>query len=365
MKKILVIEDEDSIRNNICEMLQAEGFETIEAGNGKQGLQLAQSQLPDLILCDITMPELDGYGVLNELRVHPATQTIPFIFLTAKATKVDLRQGMELGADDYLTKPFTTEALLTAIATRLEKQLALEKKSLQKLDELRSQISHALPHELYTPLNGILGLSAFMLDEYDTVERDEALQILKEIHVSGQRLYRLTKNFLLYAELELMATNPDRLQTLQSKEIDTYSQPLIYETAVQKAQRADRVADLQLDLQGTIVHISEANIQKIVEEIVDNAFKFSPPGTPVCVSDSVQDNWVILSVSDRGRGMTAEQIANLGAYMQFERKLYEQQGSGLGLAIAKRLAELHGGELRIESSPNQQTIVRVVLPGRK
>lgn len=122
MKKILMIEDEAQIRDIFIECLKAEGFNAIGAENGRIGLQRVREQLPDLVICDIRMPELDGYGVLTQLRRNPMTALIPFIFLTAKTTKAEIRQGMELGADDYLTKPTTVEELLRAIAAQLEKQ---------------------------------------------------------------------------------------------------------------------------------------------------------------------------------------------------------------------------------------------------
>jgi CheY-like chemotaxis protein len=119
MTKILVIEDEETVRENILELLDAEGFEAIAAENGRIGLNLAQQHLPDLILCDIRMPELDGYGVLSALRSERETAEIPFMFLTAKAAKTDLNLGMELGANAYITKPFTLVELLTAIETHM------------------------------------------------------------------------------------------------------------------------------------------------------------------------------------------------------------------------------------------------------
>ncbi|MEH1770939.1 response regulator transcription factor [Nostoc sp.] len=124
MAKVLVIEDETKTRDIFLDSLEAEGFEAIGAKNGIVGVQKALENLPDLVLCDIMMPELDGYGVLSTLRQDPTTAMTPFIFLTAKATKAELRQGMDLGADDYLTKPSTVEELLSAIATRLQKQAA-------------------------------------------------------------------------------------------------------------------------------------------------------------------------------------------------------------------------------------------------
>ncbi|MBW4629266.1 MAG: EAL domain-containing response regulator [Brasilonema octagenarum HA4186-MV1] len=134
MTKILVIEDEKLVRENIIDLLAAEDFDTIAAANGRIGLDLALSQTPDLILCDLMMPEVDGYGVLTRLREKPVTASIPFIFLTAKSARTDFRQGMDLGADDYLTKPFTRTELLNAIASRLTKQASLAKQVSTKFD---------------------------------------------------------------------------------------------------------------------------------------------------------------------------------------------------------------------------------------
>lgn len=125
MTQILVIEDDPNVRTLILKLLQAEGFDALSAEDGRTGLRLARVHEPDLIICDIMMPEFDGYEVLSQLRQNAATATIPFIFLSAKSERTDLRQGMELGADDYLTKPFKRAELLGAISARLTKQAAL------------------------------------------------------------------------------------------------------------------------------------------------------------------------------------------------------------------------------------------------
>ena len=141
-KKVLIIEDNNDIRENVVEILQLADFTAFEADNGKIGVELALKHLPDIILCDIMMPELDGYGVLYLLSKNPETAAIPFIFLTAKAEKVDLRKGMEMGADDYLTKPFDDIELLNAIESRLKKkeiQQTFYSKSLDRLDSLISK----------------------------------------------------------------------------------------------------------------------------------------------------------------------------------------------------------------------------------
>jgi anti-anti-sigma factor len=134
MTTILAIEDETKIRENIQEILELEGFDVLTAENGRLGVQLAQEHHPDLIICDVMMPELDGYDVLVTLRQDPNTLKIPFIFLSARATKADFRKGMSLGADDYLTKPFTPGELREAIFTRLEKQTMMMTRYAQELE---------------------------------------------------------------------------------------------------------------------------------------------------------------------------------------------------------------------------------------
>lgn len=131
MTTILVIEDMDALREEIAEILSFEGFAVLTAANGRIGVELAEKHHPDLVVCDIAMPELDGYGTLSALRANPQTATTPFIFLTAKVSKADMRQGMDLGADDYLTKPFTAQELLAAIDARLKKNADLVKQLFQ------------------------------------------------------------------------------------------------------------------------------------------------------------------------------------------------------------------------------------------
>jgi two-component system sensor histidine kinase/response regulator len=363
MVKVLVIEDMESLREEIMETLACEEFEVFGAANGTIGVELAKQHLPDLIVCDVMMPGIDGFDTLRVLRQHDATAVIPFIFLTAKSDKIDVRQGMELGADDYITKPFATIELLSAINARLEKQSVINTKAKNELEALRNSISMSLPHELRTPLNGILGFSELLIDAFDSSQQPDLVEIAQNIKDSAQTLHRVIQNFLLYAELEIATNNYTAGNGETNDFADSYyGAATIQEEASKNAIAHNRVNDLDLQISDAAIIVPPAKLGKIVEEIVDNAFKYSEPGTPVEVIGKVNAGFYELEVSDRGRGMTPAQIKQVGAYMQFERKLYEQQGSGLGLAIAQRLSELYGGSLTLKSTLGEETTVQIRLP---
>lgn len=360
MKKILVIEDEKLILENILETLDLEGFEAVGAPNGLLGVEKAYEFMPDLIICDIMMPEMDGYGVLLELRSNPQLSLTPFIFLTARSERADMRYGMELGADDYITKPFLPSELLAAVNMRFEKQAAITGQFTEKIESLRANIIHSLPHELRTPLTGILAGADILMDDLE--DDAHSIMMLKIIHKAGLRLQHLIENYLVYAQIELIASDQNRIAAMRKSQ---FSKPrkLVEEIAPEKAANAERVSDLALvEVEDANVCVSPEDFRKIVEELVDNAFKFSEEGQPVQVRAVANNGCYVLSISDQGRGMTQDQIASIGAYMQFERRFYEQQGLGLGLVVSKRLTELYGGEFVIDSTVGQGTTVTAKLP---
>lgn len=153
--RILIIEDNQDIRESTAEILELADYTVFQAPNGKDGVEIALQQQPDIILCDIMMPELDGYGVLYMLNKNPKTAAIPFIFLTAKAERIDMRKGMEMGADDYLTKPFDDVELLSAIESRLSKRNKQQQAYSQSLDKI---------NELFSANSGIAELNKMVAE---------------------------------------------------------------------------------------------------------------------------------------------------------------------------------------------------------
>lgn len=212
MQTLLVIDDHDDIRENIAEILSLAGYNTLTAPNGKRGVEIALREKPDLIVCDIMMPELDGYGVLHLLRKNTDTEHIPFIFLTAKTERVDFRKGMEMGADDYITKPFDDIELLNAIEIRLKKAAILhrkyspdEKGATEMINDLRSS-----------------GLLHMQLDNYEVLDltrkttlyaegkRPKYLYYLKSGKIKAVRQHEDGKEYItnLYAPGDFMGYLP-------------------------------------------------------------------------------------------------------------------------------------------------------------
>jgi signal transduction histidine kinase len=281
--------------------------------------------------------------------------------MTGLADNAGMRHGMELGADDYLPKPFTIDNLYAAVETRLKKAQALREEAEKKLADLRDNISMMLPHELRTPLNGILAYGEILSSDSGTLQPSEIAEMGQIIHESGKRLERLIENFLIYSQIELMGKDPQRTGALRKKQTQ-FPRKVVEARAAHQAREAGRQNDLKLDLTDKPVAISEEYLTKIVDELVHNAFKFSKAGKSVEVTLETSDNVLILKVGDHGRGLGTDQIQKIGAYMQFDRKTHEQQGLGLGLTIAKRLTELHGGSLTLETAPESGTSVIVKLP---
>ncbi len=353
-KKILVIDDEPIILCLLTEMLLEENFEVQGAENGWIGLQKIREYFPDLIICDIEMPVMNGYEVLSEIRKNETMATIPFIFLSGKSQKVDFRRGMELGADDYLTKPIRLKELIASVNKQIEKRDIFLRLPQQKVDKMRHYLTRILPHELRTPLTCILGFSELLIDT-SQLDAEEISHISHRIYKNASKLSRLIENYLLLAEIDMENARVSFPQNFTEN-----PGQIIKAQAVSHAEQYNRKADLELDIEDVSkIYISSNYMKKIVEEICDNAFKFSHERTKVHVSAKTKNNEYIVQISDHGRGMSSEEIDGIGAYVQFNRNIHEQQGAGLGLAIAKRLVQLHEGQFGIESVPSSHTKVHI------
>jgi len=358
MIKILIIEDDELIRENMNELFSNEGYQVEVANDGKIGLKKIREIVPDLIVSDIMMPELDGFQVYKSIRDDPNLSIIPFIFLSALSDRKNHRIGMGLGADDYITKPFTNSELLTVVKERIEKS-KLRKKA---MDDLKFNLIRSVPHEFLTPLNSILGFSQLLIEGTNSNELSEAdtKEFAEYINLAGQKLLRLTTNYILLTELTLMSKNP-KFTDLVLSEITMNIHLSIPEFISDLAKVNNRLEDISVYFESANLKISSKNLMKIVEELLDNAIKFSTPKTKIQIRGFHEDQFYCISFQDEGNGIHFDDLKKIESFMQFERDKIEQAGLGLGLSIVMKLVDLNQGQFRIESERGRGTIVTVKI----
>lgn len=338
--KILVIEDDEAIRQTLQDVLELNGHEVVAASNGCDGVARAADQ-PDLILCDIGLPGMDGYEVMTRIRDEPAGREIPFIFLTARATRDEVRKGMAMGADDYVTKPFTEQEILDAINARIRRQQPMRERVEALMAERRREADAEWSHELLTPLNGVLGGLELIDAEADHLPPAELRELLAMIRAGAERQLALSRKLIRYFELE-------RLKAQSRTGLgDCDARPTVEQASGEMARQAGRLADLALDVADARVAAPPAHLSAAISELVGNAMGFSQPGQRVEVEGVSAGARYRVSVVDQGVGMSEEECAQVGAFTQFGRKRYSQQGLGLGLAIARGVAEVYGGRLTL------------------
>lgn len=357
MKNILVIEDDKTVREGIIDLLREENYNVTGADNGKSGVELAQEIVPDLIISDILMPELDGYGVLSKLQEDPLTASIPFIFLSAMTGESDIRAGMKIGADDYLTKPYKAQDLLDAVSTRLTKLSKIK----EELSEFNNVILRSLPHELRTPLVSVLGYSQLLNDNAAEFSVDEIKSISSHIKASGHTLLEMIQKFLVHNEIDSVSVDKQRLNAVKNSVL-TSPEHFIAHYAKSICEKNHRLEDLQLNLVKDTIGISDYYLKIIIEETISNAVKFSPTGSPIFVKSISNSGFYTISITDNGIGMSQNQVRSIGLLKQFDREKNFQNGLGIGLALVKKLINLHEGILEINSESGKFTSVTIALP---
>jgi len=355
MKEILLIEDDEYVNQNIMEILENENFKVVSAQNGKEGLEKIKKRKPDLIICDICMPELNGFDTLKILRNEKETARIPFIFLTARASMADLREGMNCGADDYLTKPFGVNDLIKAVTMRLQKS----EDTYNLVEELKETFVKKIPHELRTPLIGILGFSELLKNEIESLTKEEILVMAEKISSSGKRLHRRIEKFLFFADL--LSMSPDEINGILSPaEINEE----YYKLKIRQVNNELGIKrNIDINLQASFLRIEESYYEAILHELVENAFKFSfDDNHPITITGEAGNEYYKTRVINYGKYLTSEKISRISSFNMFDEEKSTMEGNGLGLAIVKKIIELAGGYFIVDSSPDFKTKFEFDIP---
>jgi two-component system, sensor histidine kinase and response regulator len=361
MSTILVIEDETAVRCNMLELLEAEGFRSIGAEGGGIGVNLAREIQPDLILCDVMMgADMDGYGVLETLRQLPETATIPFIFVTAKTTRADFRQGMQLGADDYLTKPFTRQELLDAIAIRVSRnhqvlKLQQQMQDLREMNVIKDDMLSTVSHDMRAPLMNMKMAIEMLQICGDSPKRDHYLEILRD---ECLRESQMVDNLLDLKRLE------SRDYKLTAEPLDLA--PWLTEVVERFRLRTD-MADQRLCLQAQayseipspnpspiacdrgLIACDRSSLERVVVELINNACKYTPSGGTIEViatQSSSQPTWT-LTVQNQAT-IAPEALPHIfDKFYRGPKSQTQATGSGLGLALVKEFVQRLGGTIAV------------------
>ena len=353
MNTILLVDDDQQVRTMFGMALRKNGYRVIDADSGVTGLALARQHLPDLILSDIHMPGGDGSTLLQNIRHDPELRSKQVVLMTGRPDLVTSRKGMEEGADDFLVKPVGLNALLSCIKARFSRASINWRVEDQMLARLSSSVPSHLPHEFFTPLAGIIGLMEILRSDFAGLTPEEVQDIHTDVYQSALRLHRTLRNYLLILDLQgakaEAATSP-----LSPREVKASIQDGVSE-ALRLNQRRE---DVTVCVKACSIPVKPGDLSLIVEELVDNALKFSRQGTPVEVELSADGRF---TVTDRGRGMTAEEIDRIGAFQQFDRKKQEQQGLGLGLVLVQKLAAQQTAKFSLSSQPGEGTQVWIAF----
>jgi two-component system sensor histidine kinase/response regulator len=356
LKTVLVIDDDNRLRPVLAAALEAHGFRALTASNANDGINLARQNLPDIILCDIDMPGMNGRRALQTLRADPELADRQFVLMTGNMAYADGRASMDLGADDFLYKPFSIEDLRNCVAARLKRAELSRHLETRVVDQLRANLHSTLPHEFFTPLAGVFGLTEMLLEDLDTMEKEEMRAILTDILKASRRLHRTLRNYLFIISLDApSSTAPSAMEPAQVEE----SLLAGCNNAIDRHQRAQ---DVTLDLRGAKLLGGPTELTALAEELTDNALGFSHKGTPVQITLKPDGKWLRFTVRDQGRGMSPKQLQQLYAFHQHDRGKFEQQGLGLGVVLSRRIVERMKGDIKFESESGKGTTVHVALP---
>ena len=355
--RALVIEDDQVVRTEIAGILTGEGFEVVEAENGRQGLWRLWDGRPDVILCDLLMPVMDGLEVVEAVRNRTDWATIPFVFLTSCDDRASMRRAMESGADDYVTKPLVARELVSALRAALDKRGRFESEANERVDQLRTTLTLALPHEFRTPLDVIFGYTEVLADAARERCDDELDAVALGLRNAARQLHRITENFVLWTQLT-------SLQREEGKLLDS-PEPIALDlvagnAARERAAQVGRSADLVCSVEPAPAYVQRDFLRKVTTELVDNAFKFSPAGSVVRVSTAVRNGRTTLTVTDQGSGMPPEHASIPADGMPLM-----EQGVGLGLAIVRRVVAIAGGQVTVYAPASGGTSVVISLPATR
>jgi signal transduction histidine kinase len=355
--RILVVDDISKNLQVVGTMLRNEGYEVMPAGSGAQALDRVRVRLPDLILLDLMMPEMDGLEVCQRLKTDPATGQIPIIFLTASNEMEHLMKGFQAGAVDYITKPFNAPELLARVRTHLELKHARQR--LREMNEEKNEFMGIAAHDLRNPLSAIKGYSEMMIEDAQALQHRELEENGRRVLETAARMAEMVQNLLdanriERGEMQLHLARTDLAAAVAA----------VLETQRPRAATKQQTLHWQNDAGAVLVLADSFVLAQVIENLVSNAVKYSPLGKNIFVRLKKPAQGGRVEVQDEGPGLSAEDQKKL--FGKFARLTAKPTGgehsTGLGLSIVKKMVEAMNGKVWCESDPGHGATFIVEFP---
>ncbi len=353
---VFIAEDLPKNLQVVYNILTKEGYDIAAAGDGKKALEMLRKLRPDLILLDVMMPEMNGFDLCRHLKQMPEVKDIPVIFLTAKAESEDIVEGLELGAVDYITKPFKQKELITRVKNHLALKFAREE--LKESNAAKDKLFSIISHDVRTPLQNLI-LSADLLKEnFDAFDKERIREYVKKFCSNTYALSDMMENLLHWSRSQQHMLEPKPGQTevapLVSGVLD------LYKDMAEKKQ----VALVNKAATDVSVYADEDMMNILLRNLVGNALKFTPKGGEITVETSEQDNNIDIAVSDTGVGIAPEDIPGLFILEGHKSTTGTagEKGTGLGLILCRELVEKNNGAIGAGGEPGKGSCFTVSLP---
>ena len=359
---VLLVDDDQVLVDGVGDLLGINGYEVWVADDGQQALERMQTRSPDIIISDVAMPVMDGFEFYERVRGNPSWIPIPFLFLSARTQPVDIRRGRELGADEYITKPFDPPDLLLIVNNRWRRTQEIRKATMDKVERIKKQLIDVMGHELNTPLMYIYGYVNLLRDERSMVGEKDLAEMLAGVGRGADRMKRLIDNLLFLIKLD-SGVLQDEIR-LGAREFDLVEIVRGVIEDMERLAEENRVA-LHLEAPDELIFTGvRFYVKDVLCRLIDNAIKFSHPGTgAVTVRVWREAQQVRIDVIDNGIGIHPDdQKLIFQRFQQINREKMEQPGTGLGLSISRELMTLMDGDIWVTSVPGEGSVFSLSFP---
>jgi signal transduction histidine kinase len=359
---ILIVDDEPDLLDITCSILEMEGYAVSKASNVPHALELLETITPDVIISDVTMPEFSGFDFFSRVRQNPRLQNTPFIFVSGHSDFAHVKIGKELGSDEYITKPFEPDLLLSVIKGKLKRRQQLSDSFAHQIEQMKSQLFNIISHEMRTPLTSILGATEILAEGKDSLSAEDFTEFLEMLKAGSKRLNTMVEDFLLVVKIE----SNDLVREVANMEALVSPRQLV-ERIMQDFDPLVKRKELRITLPEIQSSVGLASflphIENILRRIIENAVKFTPAKGLVEVRCAEDESACTFVVRDNGIGIPKEFHQEIfQKFYQINREKHEQQGSGLGLYIAQKLAEANKCTLWLESDQGKGTTFFLTIP---